>query len=38
MEKNKIETGEMVKKDLAIECICNMIMGKSSELYQRLYK
>ena len=36
--KDKVETGEMVKKDLAIECICNMIMGKSSELYQRLYK
>ena len=34
----KVEPGEMVKKDLAIECICNMIMGKSSELYQRLYK
>ena len=36
--KDKVEPGEMVKKDLAIECICNMIMGKSSDLYQRLYK
>ena len=36
--KDKVENSEMVKKDLAIECICNMIMGKSSDLYQRLYK
>lgn len=36
--KDKVETGEMIKKDLAIECICNMIIGKSSNLYQRLYK
>ncbi|MFG6319969.1 MAG: insulinase family protein, partial [Clostridia bacterium] len=36
--KDKVEPGEMVKKDLAIECICNMIIGKSSNLYQKLYK
>ena len=36
--KDKVETGEMVKKDLAIECICNMLIGKSSNLYQKLYK
>lgn len=36
--KDKLEPGEMVKKDLAIECICNIIMGKSSDFYQRLYK
>ena len=29
--KDKLEPGEMVKKDLAIECICNIIMGKSSD-------
>ena len=36
--KDKVETGEMIKKDLAIEYICNMIIGKSSNLYQKLYK
>lgn len=36
--KDKVETGEMVKKDLAIECICNMLIGKSSNLYQKLYR
>jgi len=36
--KDKVEASQMVKKDLAIECICNIIIGKSSELYQRLYK
>lgn len=36
--KDKVEPGEMVKKDLSIECICNMLIGKSSNLYQKLYK
>jgi predicted Zn-dependent peptidase len=35
--KDKVELGEMVKKSLAVECICNIIMGKSSDFYQRLY-
>ena len=36
--KDQVEPGEMVKKDLSIECICNMLIGKSSNLYQKLYK
>lgn len=36
--KDKMEPGEMVRKDLSIECICNMLIGKSSNLYQKLYK
>ena len=36
--KDKSEVENPVKKDLAIECICNIIIGKSSNLYQKLYK
>ena len=36
--KDKIDGKNQVKKDLAIEVICNIIIGKSSRLYQRLYK
>lgn len=35
--KDKVEENQ-VKKDLAIEVICNIIAGKSSKLYQRLYE
>lgn len=35
--KDKLEEN-MVKKDLAIECIGNIIFGSSSKLYQRLYE
>lgn len=36
--KDKIDEKNQVKKDLAIEAICNIIIGKSSKLYQRLYE
>ena len=36
--KDNPQERNLVKKDLAIECICNIIMGKSSNLYQELYK
>lgn len=36
--KDNPQERNLVKKDLAIECICNIIMGKSSNLYQKLYK
>jgi len=36
--KDNLSQKNLVKKDLAIECICNIIVGKSSRLYQRLYK
>ncbi len=38
--KDKLETDKkkLVKKDLAIEILLNIILGKSSETYQELYK
>ena len=36
--KDKIDEKDQVKKDLAIEVICNILVGKSSRLHQRLYK
>lgn len=38
--KDKLETDKrkLVKKDLAIEILLNIILGKSSETYQKLYK
>ena len=36
--KDKIDEENQVKKDLAIEVICNLLVGKSSKLHQRLYK
>ena len=36
--KDKVDEKNQVKKDLAIEIICNIIAGKSSKLYQRLYQ
>ena len=37
--KKKLEiTKEMIKKDLAIEILLNIIIGKSSNLYKRLYE
>lgn len=35
--KDTIEEKNIVKKDLAIECVCNIVIGKSSKFYQRLY-
>lgn len=36
--KDKVDEDNQVKRDLAIETICNIIVGKSSRLYQRLYE
>ena len=36
--KDIIDAKDQVKKDLAIEIICNILVGKSSRLYQKLYK
>ena len=36
--KDKPADEHIVRKALAIECICNIIIGKSSNLYQKLYK
>ena len=36
--KDKVDEKNQVKKDLAIETICNIIIGKSSKLYQKLYE
>ncbi len=36
--KDKVENAGMVKKALAIECICDIILGRSSDFYQRIYK
>ena len=35
--KDKIPNGNMVKKDLAIEILSEMILGKGSKLFKRLY-
>ncbi|MBR1540742.1 MAG: insulinase family protein [Clostridia bacterium] len=35
--KDKIPSGNMVRKDLALEILSEIIMGKSSKLYKRLY-
>ena len=35
--KDKIPSGNMVKKDLALEMVGEIIMGKSSKLFKRLY-
>ena len=35
--KDKIPNGDMIKKDLALEILGEIIMGKSSKLYKRLY-
>ena len=36
--KDKLDENDQVKKDLAIDIICNILIGKSSRLHQRLYK
>ncbi len=36
--KDKLEKEEIVKKHIALEIILYMLIGKSSELYQQLYK
>ena len=36
--KDKINSKNKVQKHIAIEILMNMIIGKSSDLYQRLYK
>lgn len=36
--KDKVDGQDQVKRDLGIEIICNILFGKSSRLYQRLYK
>lgn len=36
--KDKVSKENMVKKHIAIEILLNMIIGKSSKLYQTLYK
>lgn len=36
--KDKLEKDDKVKKHIAIEIIMNMLIGKSSDLYQELYK
>lgn len=33
-----VETGEIVKKHIAIQVLLNMIFGKSSKLYKKLYE
>ena len=35
--KVKMDNKDMVKKDLSIEILSNIIFGKSSNLYQKLY-
>ena len=35
--KDKIPSGNMVRKDLALEMLSEIIMGKSSKLFKRLY-
>ena len=35
--KDRIPSGNMVKKDLAVEILSEMILGKSSKLFKRLY-
>ena len=35
--KDKIPNGNMVRKDLALEILGEIVMGKSSKLYKRLY-
>lgn len=37
-EDNIEETGEMVKKSIAIEILLSILIGKSSKLYKRLYE
>lgn len=36
--KDKINSKDKVQKHIAIEILMNMLIGKSSDLYQRLYK
>ncbi len=36
--KSKNDKKNMVRKELAVEILCNIIIGKSSKLYKRLYE
>ena len=36
--KDKMQKENLVKKDIAIEILLNLIIGKSSQLFKRLYE